>query len=123
MEGIIGKTNFDLFPPELAAKYNADDQRVIETGETHDVVEAHQTPTKKIFVQVIKTPVRDGDGRVIGTQAIFWDVTERKAMEEQLHYERELLRGLSTPVRTASISGPGLAHVEGQPNRWPSVSV
>jgi len=94
LESILGKTNFDLFPPDLATKYTEDDDRVARTGETYDVVEGHQTPTKKIWVQVIKTPVRDADGRTIGVQGIFWDVTERKAIEEQLHYERELLRGL-----------------------------
>jgi PAS domain S-box-containing protein len=91
---ILGRTNADLFPPELAAKYTADDDRVIRTGETHDVIEIHQTPTRRLFVQVIKTPVRDEAGRIIGVQGIFWDVTERKAMEEQLKYERELLRAL-----------------------------
>jgi PAS domain S-box-containing protein len=94
LDAIIGRQDVDLFPPELAAKYRADDLRVIETGQAYDVVEEHQTPTKRLFVQVIKTPVRDDAGRIIGTQGIFWDVTERKAMEEALHYERELLRGL-----------------------------
>jgi PAS domain S-box-containing protein len=91
---ILGKTNFELFPPDLAAKYTADDQRVMTTGEVYEAVEEHQTPTKKIFVQVIKTPVRDATGRIIGSQGIFWDVTERKAIEEELRRERQLLSSL-----------------------------
>ena len=29
-------------------------------------------------MEVIKTPVHDAHGRILGTQAIFWDVTERQ---------------------------------------------
>jgi two-component system, sensor histidine kinase and response regulator len=94
LDQILGRTNADLFPPDLAAKYTADDERVARTGETHDVVEIHQTPTRRLFVQVIKTPVRSENGRIIGVQGIFWDVTERKVIEEQLQHERELLGAL-----------------------------
>ncbi len=91
---ILGRTNSDLFAADLAAKYTADDERVVATGQTHDVIEKHDTPTRRLFVQVIKTPVRDESGRIIGTQGIFWDVTERKVIEEQLQHERELLGAL-----------------------------
>jgi len=33
-------------------------------------------------------------GRVVGVQGIFWDVTQRKEIEEALAYERDLLRAL-----------------------------
>ena len=33
LEEIIGKTDFDFFPPELAAKYQQDDRRVLEVGQ------------------------------------------------------------------------------------------
>ena len=32
LEEILGKTDFDFFPPDLARKYQADDRRVMETG-------------------------------------------------------------------------------------------
>src|SRR5205807_1866063 len=48
----------------------------------------------KIHVQVIKTPLYDAMGNVIGVQGMFWDVTERKKIEEALAYERDLLRAL-----------------------------
>ncbi len=91
---VIGKTDFDLFPAELAAKYQADDHHVISTGERIEMVESHQGPSGTIYVQVIKTPVHDATGSIVGAQAVFWDVTERKVMEDQLHCERELMRGL-----------------------------
>jgi two-component system, sensor histidine kinase and response regulator len=95
LENIVGQTDYDLFPPELAAKYQYDDHRVMEAQETLEIVEEHQTPDRgKIYVQVVKTPLYDADGNVIGVQGIFWDVTERRKMEEELAYERDLLRQL-----------------------------
>jgi two-component system, sensor histidine kinase and response regulator len=95
LEQIVGRTDYDLFPAELAAKYQYDDHRVMEAQESLETVEEHQTPDRgKIHVQVVKTPLYDADGNVIGVQGIFWDVTERRKMEEELAYERDLLREL-----------------------------
>ena len=85
LQEIVGKTDFDFFPVELAAKYRADDMRVIETSKAFEVVEEHVTHTgEKLYVQVIKMPVHDASGKLIGTQGIFWDVTEKFRGEEQL---------------------------------------
>jgi PAS domain S-box-containing protein len=95
LEELLGKSDFDLFPPELAAKYHRDDLRVMSNQETLDIIEAHQTPGgEKLFVHVIKSPIFDATGKVIGIQGIFWDVTQRKRIEEELAYERDLLRAL-----------------------------
>jgi PAS domain S-box-containing protein len=95
LEGIIGKTDYDFFPKELADKYRADDGRVARTGQVFEDVEEHQKPSgEKIYVQVFKTPVRNFKGEVIGTQGMFWDVTERKRVEEALVHERYLMNSL-----------------------------
>ena len=92
---IIGKTDFDFFPREMALKYQRDDARVMASLENLDTVEPHLTPNgEKLFVHVIKTPLYDSLGRVVGIQGIFWDVTQRKKIEEELAYERDLLRAL-----------------------------
>ena len=92
---LIGKTDFDLFPPELAEKYTRDDRQVLETGSVLHEVEEHQTPGgQKTYVEVLKGPVRDRQGRTVGIQVMFWDVTERKQAEAALQYERYLLRTL-----------------------------
>ncbi|MHB8521710.1 MAG: PAS domain-containing protein [Limisphaerales bacterium] len=92
---IVGQTDFDFFPADLAAKYQRDDQRVIDTREILDTVEAHQTPDRgNIYVHVIKTPIYDFNGQIIGIQGIFWDVTAHKRVEEALAHERDLLTAL-----------------------------
>jgi PAS domain S-box-containing protein len=85
LEEIIGRTDWDFYPPDLAAKYQEDDREVIRTGRSFETVEENVDPNgEKIYVQVVKTPIRDAKGQVLGTQCIFWDITERKRFEEQL---------------------------------------
>ena len=85
LDEIVGRTDADFFPPELAGKYRADDLSVIETGKTFDTIERYITAEgETLHVQVIKTPVYDASGKLIGTQGIFWDITERVRNEEQL---------------------------------------
>ena len=92
---IIGKTDYDLFPPELALKYQQDDQRVLKQGATVRAVEEHQAHDgKRLWMQVIKSPLYDPQGNVCGVQGIFWDETERYKAEEALAHERDLLRAM-----------------------------
>jgi PAS domain S-box-containing protein len=85
LEEVVGKTDFDFFPRPLAEKYRNDDRRVIETQSPFETVEEHVTQQgEKLYVHVIKTPLRDAAGMICGVQGIFWDVTERKRAEEQL---------------------------------------
>ncbi len=85
LEEIIGKTDYDFFPWELAEKYRTDDQAVIGSGEVFEDVESHRTPEGDWrYVHVIKAPVIDSDGEVVGIQLIFWDETDRKRAEEEL---------------------------------------
>src|SRR5690348_4043938 len=94
LDQLIGKTDFDFYPSELAAKYQADDRDVMQSGRTSELTEAHQSASGKIYVHVVKTPVLDDGGKAIGIQCIFWDVTDQKRLEEQVQYERDLLTSL-----------------------------
>ncbi|MEN6426417.1 MAG: GAF domain-containing protein, partial [Phycisphaerales bacterium] len=84
LAAILGKTDFDFYPEELAQKYRQDDRRVLESGELLDTVEENKKDGETRYVQVMKSPVRDAGGAIVGEQVIFWDVTDRKHAEEQL---------------------------------------
>jgi PAS domain S-box-containing protein len=87
---LLGKTDYDFYPAELADKYRHDDQKVSSQRLVLNEVEEHVKPTgETIYVQVLKTPVYDARGEVVGTQAIFWDVTDRKRAEEALKKAKE----------------------------------
>jgi PAS domain S-box-containing protein len=100
LEEIIGKTDFDFFPPELAAKYQRDDRYVIRSGNIFETVEENKSPHgEKIYVNVVKTPIYDATGGIIGIQGIFWDITERKRWEERLQKANEELARSEAALR------------------------
>ncbi len=104
LEKIIGKSDFDFFHPELASKYQADDRQVIKTGKLFETVEVNQTPGgEKHFVNVIKSPIHDAQGRVIGIQGIFWDITQRMRAEEELRRAHEELRQSHAELKAAQL--------------------
>ncbi|MBI1748990.1 MAG: PAS domain S-box protein [Acidobacteria bacterium] len=95
LERIVGATDADLFPKAQADKYQAEDDWVIATGKMIESVETRQFPSgEEAYVQLIKTPVYDSGGSIIGMQGIFWDISERKRADEALrkaHVQNEQL--------------------------------
>jgi PAS domain S-box-containing protein len=85
LEEIRGRDDFDLFPRELAAKYRRDDVRVLVTGALVEDVEKIVTADgSRHYVHVLKAPIRDASGQIVGLHGAFWDVTDRKLAEERL---------------------------------------
>mgnify|MGYP000271245480 CR=1 FL=1 len=97
-EEIAGKTDFDFYPRALAEKYQRDDRRVISTGQVFEDVEQNEQDGETHYVEVLKSPVLDASGAIIGTQAIFWDVTARRRAELAFERERYLLNSLMDHV-------------------------
>jgi sigma-B regulation protein RsbU (phosphoserine phosphatase) len=84
-EKIIGKTDRDFYPEALAEKYIHDDRRVMETGEVFEAIEEHQDPNgERTYVQLLKAPLVDSRGAIIGLQCLYWDITARKQAEAEL---------------------------------------
>ena len=93
-DAIVGKSDFDLFPPAMAAKYHDDDTSVLTTGELFLDVERNEHSGNVNWVHVIKTPARNAANKIIGTQAIFWDVTARRVAEDRLRDSEALYHSL-----------------------------
>jgi PAS domain S-box-containing protein len=92
---ILGRTAQDLYMPALAAQHQQTDAPVLTQGVTVETVEEHPAADgRKRSIEVIKAPVRDQAGKVVGLLGICWDVTDKRHAEEQLEHERFLLRTL-----------------------------
>jgi len=88
-EDIVGKTDHDFYPAGLAQKYRCDDVRVAQSGELFEDIEEYERAGETRYVHVMKSAVRDAAGTIIGTQAVFWDVTARKWAETHLAEAKE----------------------------------
>ncbi|MFA7095364.1 MAG: PAS domain-containing protein [Gammaproteobacteria bacterium] len=94
-EEIIGKTDHDFFPAELAERYRRDDLRIMQTGVMEELEEPyHGIDGTARTVHTVKVPVTGDGGEVIGVLGIFWDITARKQIEEELRMHRENLQQL-----------------------------
>jgi PAS domain S-box-containing protein len=92
-EEFAGKTDYDFFPRDLADKYRADDRRILETGLPETLEERYIHKGREVWVETVKTPIKDDQGKPIGILGIFSDITERKQAREKLErYARELER-------------------------------
>lgn len=92
---LVGKTDKDLFPADLAAKFTADDQKILRTGEILNKLEENVgRDGTRTWTQIIKGPIRDAENEIIGVQILLWDATARRRTELALEQERYLLHAL-----------------------------
>ncbi len=90
---VVGKTMNDLFPAEVAKRFRADDERVLETGKPilnrHEIVDDGRGPVR--WLSTTKVPLISPTGKLLGLIGIGRDITGRKQAEEQVaRYTREL---------------------------------
>jgi len=90
---LLGKTDFEFYPQELAAKYYADDQNVIKMGQ---LLVGQEEPTvdpegNRKWYSTTKAPLRDSRGNVTGIIGISRDITARKRAEDDREHLMETL--------------------------------
>lgn len=88
---IIGKTDFDMMPEELASKIQKYDHRVYETNASVTYEEWLPMPIGDRCFLTTKIPWRDAAGRVIGLLGIARDISEQRAHEETIERQRSQL--------------------------------
>ena len=109
VEELVGKTDFDIAPAELAEGYRADDRAVLASGKKKNLEEeiVDADGTRKWF-ETYKAPVIDDTGKVVGTVGFARDITERRAaaqaiqdMSAELATSRDLLQQIidTVPIR------------------------
>jgi PAS domain S-box-containing protein len=116
---LVGKTDFDLHPPQLAEKYRRDDQAVMDSGQVRELIEERTLlGGESIVVQSIKTPIYDGVGQINGVQISFWDITARQQAESQREAALNALRELNITLeqrvadRTAEVQAANVRLTE-----------
>jgi PAS domain S-box-containing protein len=116
---LIGKTDFDFYPQQLAAQFYADEQAIVESGQpliSKDEPNLDHTGTRR-WLLTTKVPLRDNEGKIVGIVGVGRDVTARRQAEEALQQRaRELatLNALGQRVNaTISLDQVVQAAIEG----------
>lgn len=102
-DDLIGKTDYDIWPKELADSYVNDDKDVMQRRQTKSVEELIQGDDKSKWHETYKTPIYNDKGEVIGTTGFARDITEKMEAQEKIikAAEREtLLRNIIETVRS-----------------------
>ena len=97
---LIGKTDFDLFPPDVAQGFHDVEQEIIASGTPMIDMEENRTDETGAprWLRTTKLPMRDDRGEVIGVIGVARDITERKRAEQAWTSERALYRAMIDQV-------------------------
>jgi len=84
-EELIGKTDWDIWPRELAEKYTAQDKKVVDSGRPiRAAVSSNGKNGANRWSEIVRTPVLDHDGAVLGTLGIARDISAHKEAASHL---------------------------------------
>ena len=97
---LIGKTDFDLFPRELAQRYFDIEQRIMATGEPMADLEEERPddPAGMECLLTTKVPMRDDRGEIVGIIGVSQDISGRMRAEKERQAEQALFRAMIDQV-------------------------
>jgi len=131
---LIGRTDRELFPEEVAKRFQESDRQVLEANATCEFEDVFPGPDGLHTYLVQKFPLRDATGGIHAVCGIATDITERKRAEEALRLLSDTSRRLASSLdfevtldTVAHLLVPALArtcvllvqeHGNGEPSHW-----
>jgi len=90
IEEIIGKTDYDFFPKEIADAYIENDRIMLEQKKPHINEEWIKHPDgRRILLETLKAPLYDDEGNLYGVLGVSRDITERRKLQEKLTQSKD----------------------------------
>ena len=90
LDQVLGCTDADIFPMEVAKQYSERDKIVIESGERTHFEEVIYNEKGRFFYETYKSPIRNASGEICGTFGISKDITNKKRIAAELVKSKEL---------------------------------
>jgi len=103
---VLGKTDFDLYPKDIASGFYADDLSVIQTGNSVLNKEEYflDKEGKKNWLLTFKLPMRDDQGRIIGLVGIGREITEQKRVMESLTLLSHMVKSIGESISITDLN-------------------
>ena len=119
---MIGLTDHDVHPVEMANAYRTDDLEVMSSLRSKLIEEDHVNADGSVtLIETVKTALRDRDGHVAGTVGIARDITSRRQAEADREARRaaeaanqaksEFLANMSHEIRTPMNAILGMSYL------------
>jgi len=104
-EKMIGKTDFDFTPQELAKQAFSDDSLVIETGKSiiNKLEKIIHSDTTEHWLSTTKVPWQDREGKTIGLIGISRDITERIRNEKLQQSLYNISQAANAPISLSEL--------------------
>lgn len=97
IDEFVGQTDFDLFDPEMATLFREMDQIMMNEKKSRRNEEIVTYPDgREVYLETLKTPYYDDNGKILGLIGISRDITDRKKSEAEIVYlsQHDVLTGL-----------------------------
>ncbi|MBT8038252.1 MAG: PAS domain S-box protein [Verrucomicrobiae bacterium] len=109
-ESLVGKTDADLYPPEIAAEFRAEELEVLSGKHQLHSEQRRILDNGDLQVRLIsKVPIRSSSGEITGLVGSAFDITQRIQMEDELRaneaFERAILNSLPAHIAVLDQSG------------------
>ena len=92
---VIGKTDADLLPVEVAMPIMLKDQETMTQGITQRFEAVLSVEGIDHTYLTVKTPLRDAEGTIVGVVGLAQDISDRKAMEVSLRQSEQRFRDVT----------------------------
>ena len=113
---MLGKTDFDLFPHDLAQKYFEEDQQIVQSGTSiTNMLEPNVSVEGDPMIMLTsKVPLRDEQGEIIGLVGFSRDVTNLMKAQQQVQVNEarfKLITEMATATNIGVVMGNHLADI------------
>lgn len=103
---MLGRTDADLFPSELAEARRQQDRQVLESAQQRTFEENLERPDGTLTLSTVKFPLFDSDGRPFAVGSVSTDISDRKALESRLAEQLQGVRRLNTHLAEQAETDP-----------------